>query len=140
MATPINPFASPTAGADPASFVQADCFRGLTLSGFTDRFQVFGPSPEQLGPRIVHFYRQIRARVVADQFPLQFTRGGLLGSLLGPETWAKQVITIERIEAEQLELRIEYRVHMVLPIRPPWPETLREVHRLAIELEAINPK
>lgn len=139
MATPVNPFASPTSEAQPAAFVQADCFRGLTISGFVDRFRIYEPNPQDLIPRITHFYRQAKAPVRCPEFPLRFVRGNLLSSLLGPEKWAQQEIVVHRIDQPRLELRIEYRVFMVLPIRPPVPTTLREVTRLALELEAINP-
>lgn len=135
----INPFASPAGDADPATFVEADCFRGTTLTGFVDRFRIFGPSERDLASRVVFFYRQARAKVVSDQFPLRFTRGNLVGSLLGPETWALQEIVVHRKGQPQIELAVEYQVRMVLPIRPPTPATLKEVTRLAIELEAINP-
>lgn len=92
----FNPFASPSGDADPAKFVEADCFRGTTLTGFVDRFRISGPSERDLARRIVFFYRQAKAKVVSDQFPLRFTRGNLMGSLLGPEKWALQEIAIHR--------------------------------------------
>jgi len=135
----INPFASPAGDADPAKFVEADCFRGTTLTGFVDRFRIFGPSERELATRIVLFYRQAQAKVVSDQFPLRFTRGNWVGGLLGPEMWARQEIIVHRVERSPIELQVEYHVKMVLPIRPPTPATLKEIRRLAIELEAMNP-
>lgn len=69
----INPFASPAGDADPATFVEADCFRGLTITGFVDRFRIFGPSERELAARIVFFYRQ----AVSDKIEaaLSFPRG-----------------------------------------------------------------
>ncbi len=129
----VNPYRSPQPETSAEVYVQADIFRGTTLSWFVDRYEFFVPEMASVVPQAIAFYERTNAQVVARD-PLTFWRGNFWSTLLGPERYARQRIVLYT-EDDQHRVWIEYHINMVLPTRLYY-HSQREVIRLATELGA----
>ena len=104
--------------------LDAKCFSGFGLTGWSDEFRFAVSSPaDKIAETIVHFYSQRSAQLVQRTPRLTFERGSGFWSVfnLGPETWPFQTITVDLQKAPDniTNVLVAYDVRAFLAFRFP---------------------